>query len=73
MEELDRRVSGKLAVREGESEYFVVWAGDPDDWIACFEKDAGFPAREWAENMVLVYNRRVSRLSSEDFDGRSAL
>ena len=25
-----------------------------------FEKGGGFPAREWAENMVRVYNRRLS-------------
>jgi hypothetical protein len=26
-----------------------------------FEKTPDFPAREWAENMVRVYNRRLSR------------
>jgi hypothetical protein len=37
----------------------VVRAEDPDDWLARFDKDEGFPAREWAENMARVYNRRL--------------
>ena len=34
---------------------------DPDDWLARFEKEDGFPAREWAENMARVFNRRLER------------
>jgi hypothetical protein len=26
-----------------------------------FEKDGDFPAREWAENMARVYNRRLEQ------------
>lgn len=37
--------------------------GDPEDWLARFEKDEGFPAREWAENMARVYNRRLQQRS----------
>ena len=53
-------LDGKLAVREEEAAFFVVRAENPDDWLVRFEKGRGFPAREWAENMVRVYNRRLS-------------
>ena len=39
----------------------MVRAEDPDDWLARFEKGEGFPAREWAENMARVFNRRLER------------
>ena len=39
-------------------------AEDPDDWLVRFEKSGDFPAREWAENMVRVYNRRLSQRSA---------
>jgi hypothetical protein len=52
------QVDGTLAVREVEEAYLVVRSEDPGDWLARFEKAPGFPAREWAENMVSVYNRR---------------
>jgi hypothetical protein len=55
------QVDGTLAVREVEGAYLVVRSEDPGDWLARFEKGPGFPAREWAENMVSVYNRRRSR------------
>jgi hypothetical protein len=29
-----------------------------------FEKSPNFPAREWAENMVRVYNRRLAYRSA---------
>ena len=57
----DLQPSGALAVREEGAAFLVVRAEDPDDWLVRFEKDPGFPAREWAENMVRVYNRRLSR------------
>ena len=60
MEESDPQVEGKLAVREEETAFLVVRAEDPDDWLVRFEKSPDFPAREWAENMVHVYNRRLS-------------
>ena len=53
------QVDGKLAVREEESAFLVVREEDPDDWLVRFEKGSGFPAREWAENMAHVYNRRL--------------
>jgi hypothetical protein len=55
------QVGGKLAVREEDEAFLVVRAEDPDDWLARFEKEKGFPAREWAENMVSVFNRRLRR------------
>lgn len=60
MGERDLQIEGRLAVREEEGAFLVVRAGDPEDWLVRFEKDGEFPAREWAENMVRVYNRRLS-------------
>lgn len=54
------QVEGRLAVREEEAAFLVVREGDPEDWLARFDKANGFPAREWAENMVRVYNRRLA-------------
>ena len=54
------RAAGRLAVRE-EAAFLVVRAADPEDWLVGFEKSPDFPAREWAENMVSVYNRRLGR------------
>jgi len=56
----DLRAGGRLAVREEEAAFLVVREEDPDDWLARFEKDGYFPAREWAENMAHVYNRRLA-------------
>ena len=53
------QAEGRLAVREEEEAFLVVQAEDPDDWLVRFEKSPDFPAREWAENMVQVYNRRL--------------
>ena len=61
MEESDLQVAGRLAVREEEEAFLVVRAEEPADWLVRFEKSPDFPAREWAENMVSVYNRRLSR------------
>jgi hypothetical protein len=61
VEEPDPQEGGRLAVREGEAAFLVVRADDPEDWLVRFEKSPGFPAREWAENMVYVYNRRLRR------------
>jgi hypothetical protein len=58
------QVDGRLAVREEEAAFFVVRAEDPEDWLVRFEKSGDFPAREWAENMVRVYNRRLSLRSA---------
>ncbi len=65
MEDRHSQVDGRLAVREERAAFLVVRAEDPDDWLARFEKEAGFPAREWAENMARVYNRRLERRSAE--------
>jgi hypothetical protein len=58
------RDGGRLSVREEETAFLVVWEESPDDWLARFEKDGDFPAREWAENMADVYNRRLARRST---------
>ena len=61
MDEPVLQIEGRLSVREEESAFLVVREEDPDDWLARFEKDGHFPAREWAENMANVYNRRLTR------------
>jgi hypothetical protein len=61
VEGFDLQPTGALAVREEGAAFLVVRAEDPDDWLARFEKSPDFPAREWAENMVSVYNRRLSK------------
>ena len=60
----DLPVGDGLAVREEEGAFLVVRAGDSEDWLARFEKEGNFPAREWAENMARVYNRRLVRRSA---------
>jgi hypothetical protein len=52
---------GELVAVERDEAFLVVRAEDPEDWLVRFEKSPGFPAREWAENMVRVYNLRLSR------------
>ena len=64
MEEFDLQVAGKLAVVEEDAAFLVIRAEDPEDWLVRFEKAPGFPAREWAENMVRVYNRRLAHRSA---------
>jgi hypothetical protein len=59
VDEFDLQVAGGLAVVEEETAYLVVRAEDPEDWLVGFEKAPDFPAREWAENMARVYNRRL--------------
>ena len=54
----------RLSVVEEEDAFLVVWASDPQDWLARFEKSPNFPAREWALNMAQVYNRRLADPSS---------
>lgn len=63
MEDRRPQVDGRLVVREEAAAFLVVRAEDPDDWLARFEKGNDFPAREWAENMASVYNRRLERNS----------
>jgi hypothetical protein len=58
------RAGGRLSVREEETAFLVIWEEDPEDWLARFEKDGVFPAREWAENMANIYNRRLARRST---------
>jgi hypothetical protein len=61
MESAEPQVEGGLAVREEVGAFLVVRAEDPEDWLVRFEKTPDFPAREWAENMVSVYNRRLAK------------
>lgn len=57
---MDRSSScSRLTVVEGAEAYFVAYADHPEDWVARFDK-AWPEAREWAANMVELYNRRVA-------------
>ena len=61
------QIEGRLAVREEAGAFLVVREDAPEDWLARFEKADGFAAREWAQNMARVYNRRVdARLPEND-------
>jgi hypothetical protein len=61
VEDRHPQVDGRLTVREEAAAFLVVREADPHDWLARFEKEKGFPAREWAENMARVFNRRLER------------
>ena len=50
---------GPLAVSEDADACHVVDAADDEDWVVRFDKSEDFPAREWADNMVNVYNTRL--------------
>jgi hypothetical protein len=63
-DQIVEQVEGELAVVEMETAFFVTRAADPDDWLVRFEKSPDFAAREWAENMARIYNRRLSRPSA---------
>jgi len=57
----------KLVVIEKDNAYWVTWEGDSDDWLVIFSSKEGFPARQWAERMVDLYNRgNTSEVSSEE-------
>lgn len=63
-EQIPDQVSGRLAVVERETAFFVTREADQTDWLVRFEKGPNFKAREWAENMVRVYNRRMASPSA---------
>lgn len=64
MKDAEPQVEGRLAVREEKTAFLVVRADDPEDWLVRFDRSDDFPAREWAENMARVYNRRLSQRSA---------
>jgi hypothetical protein len=57
-------VDGELGVLEDEEACLVVVDGEPQDWLVRFEKADDFSARDWADNMARVYNRRRGRSST---------
>jgi hypothetical protein len=59
-------------VLEREDGYLVARAADPDDRRCRFEREPGFPARQWAENMAAMYNQRLLLELSGIQDGESA-
>lgn len=50
----------KLVMIEKETEYLVSFSIHPDDWIARFDKSLS-RAREWASNMVALYNNGFTK------------
>ncbi|WP_211749313.1 hypothetical protein [Paenibacillus sp. Marseille-Q4541] len=50
----------ELVLIEKETEYLVSFSIHPDDWIARFDKSLS-RAREWASNMVELYNNRFAQ------------
>jgi hypothetical protein len=55
-------MNGELVVIEKEDAYVVAWVDDPEDWVAIFSRKAGFPARQWADRMVYLYNQRSKHI-----------
>lgn len=47
---------GPLTIIDTGRELRVAPIAEPDDWVVCFVKEPGFPAREWAERMTALYN-----------------
>lgn len=47
---------GPLTIIDTGRELRVAPIADPDDWIASFAKEPGFPAHEWAARMITLYN-----------------
>jgi hypothetical protein len=58
-------VDGTLGVVEDDESCTVVVDGDEEDWLVRFDKADDFAARDWADNMASVYNRRRGRSSAE--------
>ena len=49
--------ASRLIVWETGDAVYVGWENSTDDWVACLEKRAGFPAYAWAQRMSELYNR----------------
>lgn len=56
----DIDTAGPLSALETDTAWYVVWHGDPGDWLAEFKKSAEADAEGWARNMAQTYNRRVT-------------
>jgi hypothetical protein len=50
------KIPSKLILLETDTSFRVAWAQDEDDWVVEFLKKPNFPARQWAERMVDLYN-----------------
>lgn len=62
----------QLIIIESEEAYIIAWADNPQDWVVSFRKEAGFPAREWAERMISIRNQGTPPFFDEViFDPRS--
>ena len=62
----------RLLVVKAEGCYLVAFDAAGEDWVACFEIEEAFPAREWAERMAFFYNAQneiQDQLSAEEVAG----
>ncbi|MFC3790721.1 hypothetical protein ACFOQM_18540 [Paenibacillus sp. GCM10012307] len=57
---MERSGLTKLVLIEKESEFLVSFSVNPDDWIARFDKSLN-KARDWALNMVNLYNHELQQ------------
>ena len=55
----------QLTLIEREEAYLVVFDNNPDDWVARFSKENGFPARKWAERMIREFQENNDPKSAE--------
>ncbi|MEM7344405.1 MAG: hypothetical protein AAF485_09170 [Chloroflexota bacterium] len=67
---VDEQMLNKLTIIETETVLIVAFADNPDDWLARFEKGAGFPAQQWAERMVSLYNQPERRNRAQPQKGK---
>ena len=61
----------QLSLIETEEAYLVVFDNNPDDWIARFSKENGFPAREWAERMIREFQEKNYPKSAKTLSHKS--
>ena len=54
-----------LTIHESAEFVRVAFNNDPDDWIAEYRKAGGFPARAWAERIVMLHAQRESEQDRE--------
>lgn len=49
-----------LTIHESAEFVRIIFNNNPEDWIAEYRKEGGFPARRWAERAVAMYDKHQS-------------
>lgn len=62
----------QLVMIEEETEYLVSFSIDREDWIARFDKSLS-KSREWALNMIALYNNEIMINSDNKKGGRNEI